>query len=88
MSELKTVFGRTKENWYLSTLGEGTLVNFNTGVSQGIGVVKGVASNGVPVGGKTYILEVVKFTDMDDVPLETEYTHIALSEIMLEVRED
>ena len=35
MKNMKTVFGRTAENWYLKELPQGTKVRFNDSVNQG-----------------------------------------------------
>lgn len=83
---MKTIFGRTAENWYLEQLPEGTHVRFNNSLQHGTGVIRGIASNAQPLCGVTYIIELMSIIDnATDQVVKAEYSHIALSEIFLEV---
>lgn len=74
---MKSIFGRTEENWYLDELKQGQPVEFNTGDCKGTGKICGISSNGVPLAGKSYIIQL-------DHPIEGfEYSHISLSEIYI-----
>lgn len=71
------IFGRTQENWYLDELKQDQKVEFNTGVVKGTGKVCGVSGNGVPLAGRSYIVQ------LDEPIKDFEYSHISLSEIFL-----
>ena len=74
-------FGRTEKNWYLEELKQGQRVQYFIDDPKNIltGTICGIAGNGVPVAGKTYIVQ-------PDVPHDKEvydYSHIAVFEVML-----
>ncbi len=74
-------FGRTEKNWYLDELKQGQRVEFFIDDPKNIltGKICGVAGNGVPVAGKTYIIE--PDTAFDKTVYD--YTHIVIPEVML-----
>ncbi len=76
---MKNIFGRTAENWYLEELPQGTKVRFNDSVNQGTGTICGISGNGVPIAGKSYIIQ------LDNMIEGFAYSHISLPEIYLEV---
>ncbi len=78
-AEMKTIFGRTSENWYLEELKQGTKVMFNDSVNKGTGVICGISGNGVTIAGRSYIIQ------LDDKIEEFSYSHISLPEIYLDV---
>jgi hypothetical protein len=72
-------FGRTEENWYLETLTQEQKIEFDNGAVKGTGKICGIASEGVPVLGKAYIVQ-------PDEPIKNEvydYTHIVIHEVYL-----
>ena len=76
---MKTIFGRTEENWYLDQLEQDQKVEFDAGVVKGTGTVCGISNSGVPLAGRSYIIK-------PDEPIEgLLYTHISLPEIFLRV---
>lgn len=81
---MKTIFGRTSENWYLEQLKQNTNVRFKLASDvAGEGLIKGISGNGTPLLGKTYIVEVTKWET--ESPEKNEYSHISVPEIFLEV---
>lgn len=78
-------FGRTPDKWYLDKLIQGTKVEFNNGLIKGFGTIVGIASEGVPVLGRTYIIE------PDSVeanpPIVLEYKTLAIQELFMQVIE-
>jgi hypothetical protein len=78
---MKTIFGRTEENWYLPELKHNTLVEFDMGNGfKGTGKVVGVASPGNVLIGITYIIEMGEDVILPD---GYEYTHFNCPEIFL-----
>ncbi len=74
---MKNIFGSTEENWYLEELKQDQKVEFNTGTIKGTGKVCGISGNGVPLAGKSYIIQ------LDELIKDFEYSHISLPEICL-----
>ena len=78
---MKTIFGRTEENWYLPELKQDTLVEFDMGTGfKGTGKVVGIATNGSAVIGTSYIIEIGENVIIPDV---YNYTHFVCAEIFL-----
>lgn len=84
---MKTVFGRTGDNYYLKQLKQDTKVRFNTGIDMsGEGLIKGISGSGATFTGISYIIEVTMWNDENEY--KKEYSHISLPEIYLDVIEE
>lgn len=83
MENVVNPFGRVNENVYLPKLENGKEVKFNNRVVSGTGKIVGVASEGVAVMGKTYVIEFSTLVDVNGVSINYEYPTISMPEFFI-----